>query len=96
LWNIFPFHPHQAGKPDSNRTPTQSEIQLGFTFLKDLLNLFSIQYTVTVGRRAQAMLMDNNIHYIYLRHPAHGGINQFKRGMQGLFATPNPGIENNF
>lgn len=96
LWNIFPFHPHQNHHPDSNRTPNQAEIRLGFDFLKALRNLFSIQYTVAVGRRAQAMLMENDIPYVYLRHPAHGGINEFKRGMHGLFAASNPGNENNF
>ncbi len=39
LWNIFPFHPHKAGEPLTNRTPTESEQQLGWEYTKKLLAL---------------------------------------------------------
>lgn len=39
LWNIFPFHPHEAGNLLSNRTPTDAELAVGGTFAKELLVL---------------------------------------------------------
>lgn len=39
LWNIFPFHPHEAENLLSNRTPTEAELAIGGTFAKELLVL---------------------------------------------------------
>ncbi len=52
LWNAFPFHPHRAELPDSNRTPTGSEIACGEPYLRNLLTHYPIQLIVAVGKKA--------------------------------------------
>jgi hypothetical protein len=34
LWNAFPIHPHDAGAPRTNRTPTQAELDAGMASLR--------------------------------------------------------------
>ncbi len=43
IWNIFPFHPHTATNLQSNRTPTNMELEEGKKILRDLLQIFEIQ-----------------------------------------------------
>jgi hypothetical protein len=40
LWNALPMHPHEPGKPQSNRTPKSSEIQIGKRALRMLVDEF--------------------------------------------------------
>lgn len=40
LWNVFPFHPHNPGDDNSNRTPTPDEVDKNKYVLTDLLSLF--------------------------------------------------------
>ena len=39
LWNIFPFHPHKSKDPLTNRTPSDAELQVGWDYMKALLDL---------------------------------------------------------
>lgn len=82
LWNAFPFHPHQAGQPNSNRRPYGWELQVGATFLKELIDLFRPQAIAAVGRSAARALELAGLNMLHaLRHPSHGGKNEFVAGL---------------
>jgi uracil-DNA glycosylase len=86
LWSAFPWHPHQPGKPLSNRTPRPSETKLGTPFWQDLAELFGISSIVAVGNVAQHSLQRSGLNAPKIRHPAHGGRDGFKRGLEQLLA----------
>ena len=78
LWNLVPTHPHEPGKPDSNRRPTRDEVEAGRTFLHRLADGRRI---VPIGRLAQAELGGP-----YIRHPSHGGGEDFRAALVELLA----------
>ena len=86
LWSAFPWHPHQPGKPLSNRTPKPSETKLGTPFWQELAGLFGISSIVAVGNVAQHSLQRSGLNAPKIRHPAHGGRAGFKRGLEQLLA----------
>jgi uracil-DNA glycosylase len=73
LWNVVPTHPGGEG---SNRRPSRAEIEAGLPFARELARGRRI---VPVGRTAHAALGGT-----YLRHPAHGGAREFRRGLEAL------------
>ena len=77
LWNVVPTHP---GGERSNRRPTRAEIEAGLPFARELARGRTV---VPVGRIAQAALGG-----AYLRHPAHGGSAEFRRGIAAALALP--------
>lgn len=87
MWATFPYHPHQPGKPASNRPPTAVEIRLGQPFLTRLLDLYQITEVVAVGRVAERTLGDLEITATPVRHPAHGGATQFSAGLAAFIAS---------
>lgn len=84
LWNAFPFHPHKPGNPQSNRPPKSSEIALGRPFLIQLLNLFPVTHIIAVGNKADSALTKWQIPHNKVRHPSHGGKQQFREGILKL------------
>ena len=84
LWSAFPWHPHQPGRPLSNRTPRPSETKLGTPFWQDLAGLFGISSIVAVGNVAQHSLQRSGVNAPKIRHPAHGGRSGFKQGLEQL------------
>ena len=84
LWNIFPFHPHQPGEPQSNRTPKVSEIAAGRPFLAHLLQIFPNVRLIAVGKKASLGLTRWGYDFTAVRHPAQGGAKQFQAAMQNL------------
>ena len=73
LWNVVPTHPHRAGRPASNRAPTEGEIEAGMRFVRELARGRTV---VAVGRVAQHALGGP-----YVRHPSHGGASLFRAGL---------------
>ncbi len=86
IWNSFPFHPHKAGQPLSNRRPRAAEIALGVRFLRRLLADWHFERIVAVGNVAHATLQAEGFDCRKLRHPAQGGKRQFVAGLSALFA----------
>ncbi|NHZ72495.1 MAG: hypothetical protein GWP17_05375 [Aquificales bacterium] len=86
IWNAFPFHPHKPANPQSNRKPTSKELALGRPFLQELCQLFTIHTLIAVGNTADHALTRGNVPHKKVRHPSHGGKQQFQ---QGLFALLN-------
>ncbi|MBK8901449.1 MAG: uracil-DNA glycosylase [Anaerolineaceae bacterium] len=77
LWNVFPFHPHQPGQPQSNRTPTAREIEAGRPFLTHLLHLFPSVSLIAVGQKAAGALARWGWAHSAVRHPSQGGARAF-------------------
>ncbi len=73
LWNVVPGHPHQPGRPDSNRAPTKAEIVAGLPFV-ELLGRG--RRLVAVGRVAGTALGTPCV-----RHPSRGGSAAFREGL---------------
>jgi hypothetical protein len=80
LWNIFPFHPHKAAAPFTNRTPTDEELADGLTFTLQLLELCGHKVSLgAIGKKSGVTLHDAGLTPIIMRHPANGGAGQFRR-----------------
>jgi uracil-DNA glycosylase len=71
LWNVVPTHP---GDERSNRRPSRSQIEAGLPFVRELARGRRV---VPVGRVAHEALGG-----AYVRHPAHGGAAEFRRGLR--------------
>ena len=86
IWNTFPFHPHQVGKPNSNRKPRAAEIEIGVVFLRQLLDIWRFEQVIAVGNVAYETLRGQGLSCRKLRHPAHGGKNDFVAGLTALLS----------
>lgn len=84
FWNIFPFHPYQPGKPQSNRTPKAGEIRAGRPFLTQMRHLFPHTKLIAVGKKAAITLARWEMTFTAVRHPSHGGAKQFQSALQNL------------
>ena len=80
LWNIFPFHPFKGIDGLTNRTPTKQELDLGWTYTKQLLALFPQVQIIGVGQKASLTLAEYGVEVqATLRHPANGGAGLYKQ-----------------
>jgi hypothetical protein len=82
VWGAFPFHPHQPGKPLSNRKPRASEVKIGEPFVRDLLDMFAPQKVIAVGNVGYGLLTSMGVPCVKIRHPAQGGKNDFVAGLR--------------
>jgi uracil-DNA glycosylase len=82
LWNAYPWHPHLAGKPHSNRTPTRTERDAGMPVLDALLAAFPRAAVFAVGRHAETAAQQVGREAIPLRHPSMGGATLFREGLR--------------
>jgi uracil-DNA glycosylase len=74
LWNLVPTHPHDHGRPESNRRPTRGEIRDARRFVDALAGSGPRnRVLLAVGRLAQRELGAP-----YVRHPSHGGAAAFR------------------
>jgi len=90
LWNIFPFHPHEPTKPQSNRCHSASERAQTAHILPALVKLIAPSKLVTIGREAKLFLpeglsdeSDMKIHHT--RHPSCGGKSQFISQLETIY-----------
>ena len=82
LWNSFPWHPHAARGPLSNRTPEKSLVAANLHVLERLLAETAGARVLAVGRTAAAALAALGLAAPALRHPAHGGAALFRQQLQ--------------
>ncbi len=87
IWNAFPFHPHKAGKPASNRRPRAAELDLGVEFLRRILALWDFEQVIAVGNVAYETLQQLSVDCRKLRHPAHGGKHDFVAGLRSSLSV---------
>ena len=86
IWNTYPFHPHKAEQPLTNRKPRKPELQMGADFLRQMLALFAPQQVIAVGNVAYDTLTRLEISTNKVRHPAQGGKNDFVAGLTALLS----------
>jgi len=79
VWNTFPWHPHGAKGPLSNRTPERSLVAANLHVLERLLAEIDGARVLAVGRTAQAALATLGVKALALRHPSHGGAHLFRQ-----------------
>lgn len=84
LWNTFAFHPHSAGEPMTNRTPTTSEVAQAAPLLHQFLALFPNARIIALGRIAERTLGEFGVKAMAVRHPSMGGAAQFREQMARL------------
>lgn len=87
LWNAFPFHPFQANCPLSNRPPTCQELKVGRIFLTEIIDLFQPQMIVALGNQAEITLKQMGIICPKVRHPANGGKQRFREGLETILSS---------
>jgi uracil-DNA glycosylase len=80
LWNVVPTHPHEPGRPYTNRRPTREEIRACLPLLDTVARG---RRPIAVGRLAEAVLGAP-----YVRHPSHGGAAAFRAGLAAATIRP--------
>ncbi len=76
LWNVVPTHPHEPGRPYTNRRPTRDEVASSVHFLEGVARGRRV---IAVGRLAQEVTGA-----AYVRHPSRGGAKAFREGLAAL------------
>ncbi|CDX12603.1 conserved hypothetical protein [Mesorhizobium plurifarium] len=87
LWNVFPFHPHAAGQPMTNRCHTKSERLACKPLLEALIAALKPKHLVAIGRDAQSALADLDLDATAVRHPSYGGQNEFVGALEALYSV---------
>jgi uracil-DNA glycosylase len=87
LWNVFPFHPHDAGNPFTNRAHTRRERASGEEFLAELIRMLGPRRLVAIGNDAAqtAKRFAGRVEVINVRHPSYGGQADFLRQIECLY-----------
>ena len=87
LWNVFPFHPHEAGDPFTNRAHTGREREAGEVFLAELIAMLRPRRLVAIGNDAAraAERFAGRVDVIHVRHPSYGGQRDFIRQVRSLY-----------
>ena len=87
LWNVFPLHPHQAGKPFTNRSHNAMEREVGEELLALLIGMLKPRRLVAIGADAAASLervLGSNA-AVRVRHPSYGGQVLFADAIRTLY-----------
>jgi hypothetical protein len=94
LWNVFPFHPHEAESQLSNRCHTRAERDATWPLLQALVGMLRPRRIIAIGRDAQAALGDLGIPTEAVRHPSYGGQREFVEGMFALYGVVQDQVDN--
>ncbi len=89
LWNVFPFHPHEADDPMSNRCHTRAEREATWPLLQALVSMLQPKRIIAIGRDAHLALDGLDIPTTAIRHPSYGGQREFIDGMFDLYGIAN-------
>lgn len=87
LWNVFPFHPHEAGSQLSNRCHTRAERVATWPLLQALVEMLRPRQIVAIGRDAQIALGEFGLPTTGVRHPSYGGQREFMEGIYSLYGV---------
>jgi hypothetical protein len=79
LWNVFPFHPHVADDPFTNRAHNARERAVGLEVLSQLIEMLRPRRIVAIGNdaTATAIRVAGLTEVIKMRHPSYGGQRDF-------------------
>lgn len=85
LWNVFPFHPHEADDPMTNRRFTARELASVTDLNRELIQGLGITRIICIGQDAAAYAESFGVQTEVVRHPSYGGVREFRMGMQRLY-----------
>jgi hypothetical protein len=79
LWNVFPFHPHEANDPFTNRAHNARERAVGLEVLAQMVQMLRPRRIVAIGNdaNATAIRVAGVTEVIKMRHPSYGGQRDF-------------------
>jgi uracil-DNA glycosylase len=96
LWNAFPLHPHHAGVPRTNRTPTVAELDSGMDSLRLAV---AGRRVICVGGKARSSVeevlgvevpdiagVSSASPGVAIRHPSNGGARLFRSQLAAVGA----------
>lgn len=88
MWNVFPLHPHDAGRPFTNRAHNAQERRAGVEILMAMVQILQPRRIVAIGNDAFAALAETfGPDRLYrARHPSYGGRTEFLATMKSLYA----------
>ena len=87
LWNVFPFHPHDANDPMSNRCHSRSEREMTWPLLEALIEMLEPRQIIAIGRDAHLALEPLSLPIHQVRHPSYGGQADFIRGIFDIYGV---------
>ena len=87
LWNVFPLHPFEPGRPLSNRRHTRAERQTCQDLFFTLLDALQPRRIVAIGRDARDTLDKFGLGHHSVRHPSYGGQAAFAEGVSRLYGA---------
>lgn len=85
LWNVFPFHPHEAGDAMSNRRHTAREFCECQDVLVSLIHALRPKRLIALGIDAQKAVMKLGFQVSAVRHPSYGGHIEFAGTIRTLY-----------
>ncbi|WP_187808258.1 uracil-DNA glycosylase [Aquipseudomonas alcaligenes] len=85
LWNVFPFHPHEAQNPFTNRRFTARELDAVRDLNKALIKWLKVRRIVAIGQDAAAYAAAFGVEVVCVRHPSYGGVKDFRAGMSKIY-----------
>ncbi|MHB1115169.1 uracil-DNA glycosylase [Sideroxydans sp.] len=85
LWNVFPFHPHEADQQFSNRRFNARELAIVNDLNHELIAWLGIRQIISIGRDAATYASSFGVEVECVRHPSYGGIREFRAGIQYLY-----------
>lgn len=87
LWNVFPLHPFEPGRPLSNRRHTRAERRTCQDLFFDLLDALQPRRIVAIGKDAHDTLEEFGLEHHPVRHPSYGGQAAFAEGVSRLYGV---------
>jgi uracil-DNA glycosylase len=87
LWNVFPFHPFEAGHPMSNRRHTMREFNQCKDLLLGLLEWLRPRRILALGADAHRAVMRLGFTASLVRHPSYGGHIQFAATVRKIYTS---------
>lgn len=88
LWNVFPFHPHEAQKPFTNRRFTSKELAQVADLNCSLIKWLGVRRIVAIGQDAASYAAAFGVEVVTIRHPSYGGVRDFRDGMRRVYDIP--------
>lgn len=89
LWNVFPLHPHEEGRPFTNRLHTAEEARTGLEILRQLIGLIQPKRILAIGNDAEKAVrkLGTTAPVVRVRHPSFGGQTEFVRTTQEIYGA---------
>jgi hypothetical protein len=88
LWNVFPFHPHEADNPLTNRRFKAKELALVNELNNALIKWLKVRRIVAIGQDAASYAAAFGVEVLTVRHPSYGGVKDFRNGMSRIYSIP--------